>query len=255
MITSHFLSIFRSIIVLSIITLFVGCGGGGGAGQTPGAEETNANLSSIQISSGTLTFEPDKNFYSVEVDSNVASLALSGTVANEKASFVINGNKVDSGEPFEITLTTGQNTIQIVVTADDGKTTKTYTVFVSRLAGKSNNPDLSGLNGTQWKLIGWTLSSLSPTEFKITAKFANGQISGNSGVNNYGGPYKPGPSDAFSVGPLASTEMAGTEMAMRAEGAYMTLLGQAKSYKIADGKLTLYDKGRNESLIFEAASK
>jgi len=117
------------------------------------------------------------------------------------------------------------------------------------------SPAGSPLDGTQWKLIGWTLSSLSPTEFKITVKFANGQISGNSGVNTYGGPYKSGPGDVFSVGPLASTEMAGPETAMRAEGAYMTLLVQAKSYKIADGKLTLYDNGGNESLIFEAASK
>ena len=117
------------------------------------------------------------------------------------------------------------------------------------------SPVGSPLDGTQWKLIGWTLSSLSPFDFKITAKFADGQISGTSGVNTYGGQYKTGPGNAFSVGTLASTEMAGPERAMRAEGAYMTLLAQAKSYKIADGKLTLYDKGANESLIFEAASK
>ena len=42
---------------------------------------------------------------------------------------------------------------------------------------------------------------------------------------------------------------------MRAEAAYLELLGQAKSYKMADGKLTLFDKGGNESLVFEAASK
>lgn len=112
----------------------------------------------------------------------------------------------------------------------------------------------SPLDGTQWKLTGWTLSSLSPTDFTITANFADGQISGTSGVNTYSGPYTLGPDDAFSVGQLASTEMAGPEPAMRAEGAYMTLLGQVNSYKMADGKLTLYDKGGNESLIFEAAS-
>jgi heat shock protein HslJ len=113
----------------------------------------------------------------------------------------------------------------------------------------------SPLNGTQWRLANWSISSMDPASATITAKFADGQISGNSGVNSYSGPYKLGSGGAFSVGPLASTMMAGPEPAMRAESAYMTLLGQAASYKMADGKLTLFDKGGNESLIFQAAGK
>jgi heat shock protein HslJ len=127
-------------------------------------------------------------------------------------------------------------------------------IAVSLIALVGCSPAGSPLAGTQWRLTEWTLSSLTPTDFTITAKFANGQISGNSGVNTYSGPYKLGPGAAFSAGPLAGTKMAGPEPAMRAETAYLTLLGQAKLYKMADGKLTLYDKGRNESLIFEAAS-
>jgi heat shock protein HslJ len=115
--------------------------------------------------------------------------------------------------------------------------------------------DGSPLDGTSWRLTEWTLSSLNPADFTITAQFADGNISGHSAVNTYGGPYKLGRGAAFEVGPLACTEMAGPEPAMRAESAYMTLLGQAKSYKMADGTLTLYDKGGNESLVFEAASK
>jgi len=112
----------------------------------------------------------------------------------------------------------------------------------------------STLDGTQWKLTGWTLSSLAASDFAISAKFAGWQISGNGGVNSYSGRYEVGPGDSFSVGPLASTRMAGPEPAMRAESGYMQLLEQAKSYKLADGKLTLYDAGGNESLSFEAAS-
>jgi heat shock protein HslJ len=115
---------------------------------------------------------------------------------------------------------------------------------------RGDNP----LDGTQWKLSDWTLSSLSPADFTITAKFADGRISGSSGVNSYSGPYRLGSGNAFGVGPLASTEMAGPEPAMRAEGAYLTLLGQATSYKLAEGRLTLFDGGENESLIFEAAN-
>ena len=108
------------------------------------------------------------------------------------------------------------------------------------------------LDGTRWRLTEWTLSSLDPVDFTITAEFADGKISGSSGVNTYRGPYRVGPSSAFSAGPLASTEMAGSEPAMRAEQAYLTLLGQVGSYKVADGRLTLYDAGGNESLLYEA---
>ena len=113
----------------------------------------------------------------------------------------------------------------------------------------------SRLEGTQWKLVGGPISPIDPANVAITAKFADGQVSGNSGVNSYHGPCTLGPGDAFSAGPLAGTRMAGPEPAMRAETAYLTLLGQAKSYKMADGKLTLYDKGGNESLIFEGTGK
>ena len=111
------------------------------------------------------------------------------------------------------------------------------------------------LDGTHWRLREWTLNSLNPADFTITAQFADGTISGSSGVNAYSGPVKLGPGAAFSAGPLASTLMAGPEPAMRAESAYSTLLGQAKSFKRTTGTLTLYDSGGNESLVFEAAGK
>lgn len=111
------------------------------------------------------------------------------------------------------------------------------------------------LEGPGWKLTGWSVSSLDPAEFTITATFADGQISGNSAVNTYGGSYKTGPGDAFKVGEIASTLMASEEPAMRAESAYMTLLQDARSFSLTDGELTLYDEGGNESLIFAATGE
>jgi len=121
------------------------------------------------------------------------------------------------------------------------------------LAGCSANQN--PLTGTEWNLSGWSLSSLNPLDFTITAKFTKEEISGNSGINNYSGIYKLGSNDAFTVGQISGTLMAGPEPAMRAEGAYLTLLGQANSYKVVDGKLILYDEGGNESLIFDEATK
>lgn len=107
------------------------------------------------------------------------------------------------------------------------------------------------LDGTTWKLSSWTLSSLDPAAFTITAAFADGKISGRSAVNSYSGSYTTGSNGAFAVDQLASTEMAGPEPAMRAEHAYVTLLQQARSYSRAGRTLTLFDANGNESLIFE----
>lgn len=112
--------------------------------------------------------------------------------------------------------------------------------------------DAPTLDGTAWGLSGWTLSSLDPADFTITAQFADGRISGKSAVNTYSGPYTEGPGDAFSVGALISTNMAGPEPDMRAEQAYLELLSQAKSYTLDGGVLTLFDQNGNESLIFAA---
>jgi heat shock protein HslJ len=117
------------------------------------------------------------------------------------------------------------------------------------------SPAAGSLDGTRWLLNGWSVSSLDPADFTITADFVEGQISGNSGINSYSGPYTSGPGDAFSTGPLASTMMAGPEPAMRAEAAYAKLLSEVVSYLVTPETLLLNDAGGNESLVFAAAGK
>jgi heat shock protein HslJ len=112
------------------------------------------------------------------------------------------------------------------------------------------------LNGTSWRLAGWSISSIDPASVTITASFKDGQIGGNSGVNSYGGPYSVGMGDSITLGPLAMTEMAGPEPAMRAEQAYHALLAEVGFYVVSsDGTLTLFDKNHNQSLIFTPVSK
>jgi heat shock protein HslJ len=106
------------------------------------------------------------------------------------------------------------------------------------------------LDGTRWVLTEWSVSSLAPGDFHITADFSDGHISGTSAVNQYGGPYKADSDGQFSVGALMSTEMAGAEPAMRAEAAYIKLLQEARSYRLEDGRLTLTGDGGAELLIF-----
>jgi heat shock protein HslJ len=111
------------------------------------------------------------------------------------------------------------------------------------------------LTGTQWSLVGSSVSSRDLGAVGITAAFDATQLSGFSGVNRYSGAYTADPSSgSFKAGPLAGTQMAGPEPLMTAEGAYLKLLEGCDSYKIEGGKLTL-SAGGNESLIYEVAAK
>ena len=119
------------------------------------------------------------------------------------------------------------------------------------LAGCSG-PD--SLDGTSWRLVGWSVSAIDPGAFTITAEFSDGQIGGVSAVNSYGGEYRAGPRNAFSIGEIAQTLMAGPEPAMEAESTYHELLRSAASYRLNGTTLTLFDADGNESLVFEAAA-
>lgn len=110
--------------------------------------------------------------------------------------------------------------------------------------------DEHALDGTQWKLVAWSISSSKATDFEITLQFADGRIGGRSAVNSYTGSYTSGPRNAFAAGQLAGTMMAGPEPAMRAEQAYLALLAQARSFKAAPDRLTLLDAGGNELLVY-----
>jgi heat shock protein HslJ len=110
----------------------------------------------------------------------------------------------------------------------------------------------SRLDGREWRLIAWSISSQRATDFPITARFAEGAVSGRSAVNTYRGSVVPGPGDSIAFGPMATTRMAGPEPAMRAEGNYLQLLASAKAYRVNGNRLTLYGSGRNELLVFEA---
>jgi heat shock protein HslJ len=123
------------------------------------------------------------------------------------------------------------------------------------LSGCSGDGERPPLDGTAWALEGWSISSLYPGDFEITAAFKDGRMSGKAAVNNYFGPYAADPSGVFSVGALASTKMAGPEPAMRAERVYLDLLERAHSYRLDDGRLILFDANGNELLVFTVASR
>jgi gliding motility-associated-like protein len=106
----------------------------------------NNNLSNLSINTGTLTpaFNSATISYVVGVPISTTSVIFTPTVSDAFALVQVNGINVASGSPSSaVSLSSGTNNINIVVTAQDG-TTKTYTVNVIQ-SSLSNNAQLSAM--------------------------------------------------------------------------------------------------------------
>jgi hypothetical protein len=100
----------------------------------PPAASSDADLSALSISAGTLdpAFSPDVNDYAATVGNAVAEITVTATTSDAAATLTVDGTATDSGATSApIDLVVGTTPIDIVVTAEDG-TTKTYAVAVTR---------------------------------------------------------------------------------------------------------------------------
>ena len=128
-----------ALLALGFIILLAGCGGGGGNGSNQSFSaplSSNASLASLALSEGTLSpaFNPTTLSYSASVSSGVNTLRVTPTLADASASVQVNGVTTASGAPSApIALQAGVNTLAVMVTAEDGKTTQTTMVEVTRL--------------------------------------------------------------------------------------------------------------------------
>jgi len=105
------------------------------------ATSTNANLSALQLSRGSLTpyFAPLINSYTVAVANGVSSIKVTPVTADADAIVTVNGMAAVSGTAFgPVALAVGANVITTAVTASDGLTQKTYTVTITRAPSKND---------------------------------------------------------------------------------------------------------------------
>ena len=111
-----------------------GGGGGGGFGPIGPAPSSDATLSGLSLSAGWLAFAPQTSAYAVEVPYAVGSVTVTPAVRNSGATVTVNGGEVSSGEASApVALVAGEETlIEVVATAQNGTTTRTYTVTVTR---------------------------------------------------------------------------------------------------------------------------
>lgn len=120
---------------------------------------SNANLSSLSVSNGAISFNKDTTNYSVKVGSDVTSISVSASAEDSGAKVSGTGTK---------TLNYGDNKISVVVTAPSGDK-KTYTITVNREDTRSKNNNLSSI-----KLSTGTLSpsfSSGRTTYNVSVPF------------------------------------------------------------------------------------
>ena len=91
----------------------------------------NNYISALEIKGYDIEFDKNTFEYSISVDNDVKSLDLSIVLDSSFASYVVNGN-----ENFK----EGKNTVEIVVTAEDG-TERTYTITVDKKAKESSKSE------------------------------------------------------------------------------------------------------------------
>ena len=120
---------------------------------------SNANLSSLSVSNGSINFNKDTTNYSVKVGSDVTSINVSASAEDSGAKVSGTGSK---------SLNYGDNKINVVVTAPSGDK-KTYTITVTREDNRSKNNNLSSI-----KLSTGTLSpsfSSGRTTYNVSVPF------------------------------------------------------------------------------------
>lgn len=129
-------------------------------------KSSNASLGSLVISAGTLSpeFSAATKDYTATVDYSCSSLAVTANPADSKASVTsVTGN--DS-------LEFGENTVSVVVTAEDGSTS-TYNIVVTRRAeddpenaDKQDNWKKFNINGTEWTMVNDIPEDVVPEGFE-----------------------------------------------------------------------------------------
>lgn len=137
-------------------------------------KSSNASLGSLVISACTLSpeFSAATKDYTATVDYSYSSLAVTANPADSKASVT----SVTGNDSLEV----GENTVSVVVTAEDGSTS-TYNIVVTRRAeddpenaDKQDNWKKFDINGTEWTMINDIPEDVVPEGFEHSKTVIDG---------------------------------------------------------------------------------
>ena len=150
---------------------------------------SDVTLSTLVVNDGTDDLSPDPAFdpatlgYSVEVAHDVDEVTVTPTLNDTSASYEIQDDEgaaltdVDTTQDdFQVSISPGPNTINVVITGADGHTTQTYTVTVQRINILVSNID-------QATAVAIAVGNNGSAQIKHAQKFTTG--SNTSGYTLY----------------------------------------------------------------------
>ncbi|KQY94362.1 hypothetical protein ASD24_02030 [Paenibacillus sp. Root52] len=197
-------------------------------------QSENATLASLNVGQGTLDpgFSATELDYQVDVDPEVTSLEFSFSKAESSQIVNVTGateqSVIDDVYSYMVSdLVTGLNTVQIIVTAEDGNS-NTYNLIVKRTSLLSENADLGGLT-----LSSGTLSPAFASEKEVY------DVEVEDTINNITITATTDDSNAtFTVnGDVVTSGQASNPISLNAESNSITIVvtaanGQTKTYTI-----------------------
>ena len=153
----------------------------------PVVKSSDSSLKSLTVSSGSINFIPSTLEYNLEVSSNVSTIQIQAVPNDTKATVKL---------PDKLSLETGLNTFEIIVTAEDGSTT-TYKINVNKLENViSENALLSSLSisGKQINfssdVFEYKIGNITTSKLDINATAIDGnakiKIFGNNNIGKDG---------------------------------------------------------------------
>ena len=113
----------------------------------------------------------------------------------------------------------------------------------------------SDLEGVLWRMVSYRNADSemvqSFPEVKSIAGFENGQVTGNTGCNNYNGTYDVD-GNRISFGPMASTLMACPPPETEQEQGYLSALGMVSTFAVDGDNLEMMNEAGEVVLAYEA---
>lgn len=194
------------------------------AGLRGGESGTNAALSGLTFSGGAMmpAFGPEVYDYWQQVDNSISEITITATAADPNSSITIEGMPVISGvvsDPVHVDV--GLNVVDIVVTAEDGTTTRTYTINVLRQeVDETANAYLANLSLSEGDLN----PAFHPDTIQYTANVS---------------------SETTQITVTATTQ---------AGGAYLMIGGNPAASGTPSGSISLVD-GQNEPIVVQVVSQ
>ena len=145
---------------------------------------SNTNLSGLSINNGTLSpsFSASRLSYEVQLNGKIDNVQLTPSKSDAHTAIKVNGATVASGaNSANISINTGTNTITVAVIAEDGSSTKTYTLNIVKAAefihiDPSNNFSYPGTGNNIYNLADGQLIGVKAADISYESSDGGGLV-------------------------------------------------------------------------------